>query len=63
MPSLNIPTIAEGVETEEQRQHLESLGADLGQGYLISKPLPFDEAIEKLIENIEDEKKISIIAS
>ena len=35
---LNIPTIAEGIETEEQRQHLESLGANLGQGYLISKP-------------------------
>ena len=31
---LNIPTIAEGIETEEQRQHLESLGANLGQGIL-----------------------------
>jgi EAL domain-containing protein (putative c-di-GMP-specific phosphodiesterase class I) len=60
---LNIPTIAEGVETEEQREHLESLGANLGQGYLISRPLPYDEAVDKLIENIESRKKITIVAS
>ena len=60
---LNIPTIAEGVETEEQREYLENLGAVLGQGYLISKPLPYDQAIEKLFENIEENKKITIVAS
>ena len=60
---LNIPTIAEGVETEEQREFLEDLGANLGQGYLISKPLPFDEAFESLCDNINQNKKITIVAS
>jgi diguanylate cyclase (GGDEF)-like protein len=37
--SLNMKTVAEGVETEEQRQILEKLGCDNYQGYLFSKPL------------------------
>ena len=32
--------IAEGVETEGQRQMLQELGCDLYQGYLFSRPLP-----------------------
>ncbi len=38
--SLKMKTVAEGVETEEQRQILEELGCDNYQGYLFSKPLP-----------------------
>ena len=37
--SLKMKTVAEGVETEEQRQILETLGCDNYQGYLFSKPL------------------------
>ena len=37
--SLKMGTVAEGVETEEQRQILETLGCDNYQGYLFSKPL------------------------
>jgi EAL domain-containing protein (putative c-di-GMP-specific phosphodiesterase class I) len=37
--SLKMKTVAEGVETEEQRQILEKLGCDNYQGYLFSKPL------------------------
>ena len=38
--SLDIRTIAEGVETEEQLEALRHLGCDSIQGYLLSRPLP-----------------------
>jgi diguanylate cyclase (GGDEF)-like protein len=37
--TLNIDTIAEGVETEEQRQALIDLGCSYGQGYLLGRPV------------------------
>lgn len=40
--------IAEGVECEKQRQYLENYGCDKIQGYLISKPLNEEAAIEIL---------------
>ena len=41
--SLKLETVAEGVESEEQAKILRLLGCDEMQGYLISKPLAFDE--------------------
>ncbi len=38
--SLNLDVIAEGVETREQLEILQSLGAQMGQGYLWSRALP-----------------------
>ncbi len=35
-------TVAEGVESDIQRQELLRLGCDLGQGYLVSEPVPVD---------------------
>lgn len=40
---LGIKSIAEGVETEEELLALKKVGCDLVQGYLISKPIQFDE--------------------
>ena len=47
---LGIKLVAEGVETEEQRALLRSVGCDYGQGYLFSKPVPKPEFIALLTE-------------
>ncbi len=47
---LDVPVIAEGVETIEQADFLRSIGCDYIQGYLYSKPLPqadYEELINK----------------
>ena len=38
--SLSIEVVAEGIETEGQRQRLAELGCPLGQGYLFGRPVP-----------------------
>lgn len=40
---LGLSVIAEGIETKEQRDMLTELGCDFGQGFLLSKPLPFQQ--------------------
>jgi c-di-GMP phosphodiesterase len=37
---LNMTTVAEGIETEEQAELLRDCGVDQGQGYLVARPLP-----------------------
>jgi EAL domain-containing protein (putative c-di-GMP-specific phosphodiesterase class I) len=41
--SLDLDVIAEGVETEEQRDYLARQGCHAYQGYLFCRPLPIDE--------------------
>ena len=41
--AIGLDVIAEGVETEAQRDFLATLGCHRYQGYLISKPLPIEE--------------------
>src|SRR6266850_1330059 len=41
--SLRLKVVAEGVDAEEQVKVLDRLGCDQLQGYLFSKPLPFDD--------------------
>jgi EAL domain-containing protein (putative c-di-GMP-specific phosphodiesterase class I) len=44
--SLNLKVVAEGVETDEQLRLLTLLNCDEIQGYVISKPLPADQALQ-----------------
>jgi len=41
--SLGIEVLAEGIETPAQQQRLTALGATVGQGYLLARPLPAEE--------------------
>ncbi|NJC85940.1 putative bifunctional diguanylate cyclase/phosphodiesterase [Planosporangium mesophilum] len=47
--SLDLRVVAEGIETEEQREMLIELGCRTGQGYLMSRPVTADEATALLI--------------
>ncbi len=47
--SLNLKTVAEGVETAEQYAQLRGLGATLAQGYLFGRPMPLDD-LERFAE-------------
>jgi EAL domain-containing protein (putative c-di-GMP-specific phosphodiesterase class I) len=41
--SLDLMTVAEGIETEEQLARIRALGIKLGQGFVLSRPVPFEE--------------------
>lgn len=49
--TLNMTTVAEGVETEGQRKILNKLGCDSFQGYLIAKPQPADQFEQQFLLN------------
>jgi diguanylate cyclase (GGDEF)-like protein len=44
--ALEFASVAEGIETEEQRLLLQDLGYQYGQGYLFSRPVPADRMAE-----------------
>ena len=46
---LNIKVIAEGIETEQQRELLTNAGCLLGQGYLLARPLSIADFEQRLI--------------
>ena len=46
--ALGILTIADGVETREQVEHLKNSGCDVGQGQYFARPRP-SEAIAELL--------------
>ena len=47
---INIMTLAEGVETEEEVEFLKEIGCGRLQGYFYGKPLPLEEAFANLRE-------------
>ncbi len=51
--SLGLEVVAEGIETEEQRQQLRLLGLTLGQGYLFARPASMLEVNERTSPGFE----------
>lgn len=54
---LDMSVIAEGVETKEQAEYLNSLGCSYMQGYLYARPMPAQE-YEALARTVAKEKKL-----
>jgi diguanylate cyclase (GGDEF)-like protein len=48
--ALSLTLVAEGIETEEVLKSLQRLGADVGQGYLIARPLTTEQLDEYLAQ-------------
>ncbi len=48
---LNMPIVAEGVETMEQLSFLRSIGCDHMQGYLLSKPIDVESYTRRFMKN------------
>jgi diguanylate cyclase (GGDEF)-like protein len=46
--TLGLLTVAEGIETHDQQTFVTALGCDLGQGYLFSKPVDAEAALQLL---------------
>ena len=51
LKNLGFHTLAEGVETKEQMDFLKSVGCELIQGYLIGRPMPFEDAAASISRN------------
>lgn len=48
---LNLPVLAEGVETKEQAEYLKNIGCDLMQGYYFAKPMSAEDFEALLTKN------------
>jgi diguanylate cyclase (GGDEF)-like protein/PAS domain S-box-containing protein len=46
--SMQMQTVAEGIETREQLDHLRAAGCDQGQGFLFARPMPLAQLTEWL---------------
>jgi diguanylate cyclase (GGDEF)-like protein len=57
---MNLNVVAEGVEMPDQEAFLSSLGCDIAQGYLYSRPVPADQ-IEVLFHDSEASEKSTIV--
>jgi EAL domain-containing protein (putative c-di-GMP-specific phosphodiesterase class I) len=42
---LNLRSVAEGIESNEDWDVVAGLGCDIAQGYLIARPMPGDELV------------------
>jgi len=51
--TLGLLTVAEGIETTQQQEHVSALGCDLAQGYLFSRPIDA-EAVRALVHEQEE---------
>ena len=61
--TLRLDTVAEGIETAEQRSALHSLGAHRGQGYLFSRPLEPDAVSDLLAQGLPPAATVAVAAN
>jgi EAL domain-containing protein (putative c-di-GMP-specific phosphodiesterase class I) len=57
--TLGLLTIAEGIETTQQQEHVAALGCDLAQGYLFSHPVDADVVLELMRAHIWPELELA----
>ncbi|HWX86897.1 MAG TPA: EAL domain-containing protein [Solirubrobacteraceae bacterium] len=57
---LDLRVVAEGIETSTVAERLVQIGCDIGQGYLISRPLPAEELVKWLEGRVGDDKQGSL---
>ena len=50
---LDAQVVAEGLETLEQKELLTKIGCDVGQGFLLGRPMPRDEALTLVSSHAE----------
>ncbi len=46
--TLRLEVVAEGIETQTDRRLLMEAGCHFGQGYLFARPMPYDDALERI---------------
>jgi EAL domain-containing protein (putative c-di-GMP-specific phosphodiesterase class I) len=46
--TLGMSVVVEGIETDEQREHLRSMGCIQGQGYWYAQPMSGDDLVQSL---------------
>ena len=57
--NLGMSCVAEGIETQEQREALVEMGCTTGQGYLFGRPMPGEDTIELFRNRAQDEQCLS----
>lgn len=56
---LSMQTLAEGIETEEQRAALVKAGVGSGQGFLVGKPVPFQQFAIQVQQSHDKQKPLN----
>jgi EAL domain-containing protein (putative c-di-GMP-specific phosphodiesterase class I) len=49
--AIDIQTICEGVETDQQAQFLRGIGCDMVQGFLFARPMPEESYLQVIRKN------------
>jgi EAL domain-containing protein (putative c-di-GMP-specific phosphodiesterase class I) len=57
--TLNLETVAEGIEDDAQLHNLRQLGAGYGQGYLFAEPLLGDEIQALLLQPSDEAREVA----
>ena len=58
--NMHLDVVAEGIETDEQREKLLSMGCEFGQGFLFSRPLDSSQFESLLVEQISNKSLLGV---